>query len=156
MDICIRYTVHYLCYFFYFSPSFGSKVKIMPRCHHPVCVCLNQICLSSFLLLLSLISLPRITLWLFACPAALQSPPSPSRGPNQRPESYLFRLSQREEKKKGLFIWCSRLLLCATFMMSWINMWCTHLYALKVMGQRLLINRSDYWSIAFYQLHLRK
>uniref|UniRef100_A0A671LUE6 Leucine-rich repeat and calponin homology domain-containing protein 3-like n=1 Tax=Sinocyclocheilus anshuiensis TaxID=1608454 RepID=A0A671LUE6_9TELE len=38
----------------------------------------------------------------------LQSPtypspaaPSPSRGPNQRPESYLFRLSQREEKKKG-------------------------------------------------------
>uniref|UniRef100_A0A8C2EVA7 Leucine-rich repeats and calponin homology (CH) domain containing 3 n=1 Tax=Cyprinus carpio TaxID=7962 RepID=A0A8C2EVA7_CYPCA len=34
-------------------------------------------------------------------PSALQSPPSPSRGPNQRPESYLFRLSQREEKKKG-------------------------------------------------------
>ncbi|XP_051727313.1 DISP complex protein LRCH3 isoform X2 [Ctenopharyngodon idella] len=41
-------------------------------------------------------------------PTALQSPsypspaaPSPSRGPNQRPESYLFRLSQREEKKKG-------------------------------------------------------
>uniref|UniRef100_A0A671LSE6 Leucine-rich repeat and calponin homology domain-containing protein 3-like n=1 Tax=Sinocyclocheilus anshuiensis TaxID=1608454 RepID=A0A671LSE6_9TELE len=40
-------------------------------------------------------------------PSALQSPtypspaaPSPSRGPNQRPESYLFRLSQREEKKK--------------------------------------------------------
>uniref|UniRef100_A0A8C1GFU3 Leucine-rich repeats and calponin homology (CH) domain containing 3 n=1 Tax=Cyprinus carpio TaxID=7962 RepID=A0A8C1GFU3_CYPCA len=32
---------------------------------------------------------------------SLQSPPSPSRGPNQRPESYLFRLSQREEKKKG-------------------------------------------------------
>uniref|UniRef100_A0A8C1HSP3 Leucine-rich repeats and calponin homology (CH) domain containing 3 n=1 Tax=Cyprinus carpio carpio TaxID=630221 RepID=A0A8C1HSP3_CYPCA len=35
------------------------------------------------------------------CPSSLQSPPSPSRGPNQRPESYLFRLSQREEKKKG-------------------------------------------------------
>ncbi|XP_026086306.1 leucine-rich repeat and calponin homology domain-containing protein 3-like isoform X1 [Carassius auratus] len=37
-------------------------------------------------------------------PSALQSPqspPSPSCGPNQRPESYLFRLSQREEKKKG-------------------------------------------------------
>ncbi|XP_067245993.1 DISP complex protein LRCH3 isoform X2 [Chanodichthys erythropterus] len=41
-------------------------------------------------------------------PTALQSPtypspaaPSSSRGPNQRPESYLFRLSQREEKKKG-------------------------------------------------------
>ncbi|XP_039519626.1 DISP complex protein LRCH3 isoform X4 [Pimephales promelas] len=41
-------------------------------------------------------------------PTALQSPtypspaaPSPSRGVNQRPESYLFRLSQREEKKKG-------------------------------------------------------
>ncbi|XP_056121852.1 LOW QUALITY PROTEIN: DISP complex protein LRCH3 [Rhinichthys klamathensis goyatoka] len=41
-------------------------------------------------------------------PTALQSPtypspaaPSPSRGLNQRPESYLFRLSQREEKKKG-------------------------------------------------------
>uniref|UniRef100_A0A672Q369 Leucine rich repeats and calponin homology domain containing 3 n=1 Tax=Sinocyclocheilus grahami TaxID=75366 RepID=A0A672Q369_SINGR len=40
--------------------------------------------------------------------SSLQSPtypspaaPSPSRGPNQRPESYLFRLSQREEKKKG-------------------------------------------------------
>ncbi|XP_073706774.1 DISP complex protein LRCH3-like [Garra rufa] len=31
-------------------------------------------------------------------PTALQSP---SRGPTQRPESYLFRLSQREEKKKG-------------------------------------------------------
>uniref|UniRef100_A0A8C2F440 Leucine-rich repeats and calponin homology (CH) domain containing 3 n=1 Tax=Cyprinus carpio TaxID=7962 RepID=A0A8C2F440_CYPCA len=27
--------------------------------------------------------------------------PSPPRGPGQRPESYLFRLSQREEKKKG-------------------------------------------------------
>ncbi|XP_058607363.1 DISP complex protein LRCH3 isoform X5 [Onychostoma macrolepis] len=34
-------------------------------------------------------------------PTALQSPTSPSRGPSQRPESYLFRLSQREEKKKG-------------------------------------------------------
>lgn len=41
-------------------------------------------------------------------PTALQSPTypspaalSPSRGLNQRPESYLFRLSQREEKKKG-------------------------------------------------------
>ncbi|XP_077050060.1 DISP complex protein LRCH3 isoform X3 [Siphateles boraxobius] len=41
-------------------------------------------------------------------PTALQSPtypspaaPSPSRGLHQRPESYLFRLSQREEKKKG-------------------------------------------------------
>ncbi|XP_043072808.1 DISP complex protein LRCH3 isoform X3 [Puntigrus tetrazona] len=41
-------------------------------------------------------------------PTALQSPsypspgaPSPTRGPSQRPESYLFRLSQREEKKKG-------------------------------------------------------
>lgn len=41
-------------------------------------------------------------------PTALQTPtypspaaPSPSRGLNQRPESYLFRLSQREEKKKG-------------------------------------------------------
>ncbi|XP_009291651.1 DISP complex protein LRCH3 isoform X8 [Danio rerio] len=44
----------------------------------------------------------------YASPTALQSPSypspaalSPSRGPNQRPESYLFRLSQREEKKKG-------------------------------------------------------
>uniref|UniRef100_A0A9J8B755 Calponin-homology (CH) domain-containing protein n=1 Tax=Cyprinus carpio carpio TaxID=630221 RepID=A0A9J8B755_CYPCA len=41
-------------------------------------------------------------------PTALQTPtypspaaPSPPRGPGQRPESYLFRLSQREEKKKG-------------------------------------------------------
>ncbi|XP_050991116.1 DISP complex protein LRCH3 isoform X3 [Labeo rohita] len=41
-------------------------------------------------------------------PTALQSPTypspaasSPSRGPSQRPESYLFRLSQREDKKKG-------------------------------------------------------
>ncbi|XP_067276040.1 DISP complex protein LRCH3 isoform X7 [Pseudorasbora parva] len=41
-------------------------------------------------------------------PTALQSPTypspaalSPSRGLNQRPESYLFRLSQREDKKKG-------------------------------------------------------
>uniref|UniRef100_A0A671SWY3 Calponin-homology (CH) domain-containing protein n=1 Tax=Sinocyclocheilus anshuiensis TaxID=1608454 RepID=A0A671SWY3_9TELE len=32
-------------------------------------------------------------------PTGLQSP-SPSRGPSQRPESYLFCLSQREEKKK--------------------------------------------------------
>ncbi|XP_056334174.1 DISP complex protein LRCH3 isoform X2 [Danio aesculapii] len=44
----------------------------------------------------------------YASPTALQSPSypspaalSPSRGPNHRPESYLFRLSQREEKKKG-------------------------------------------------------
>uniref|UniRef100_A0A8C2F4M4 Leucine-rich repeats and calponin homology (CH) domain containing 3 n=1 Tax=Cyprinus carpio TaxID=7962 RepID=A0A8C2F4M4_CYPCA len=41
-------------------------------------------------------------------PTAPQTPtypspaaPSPPRGPGQRPESYLFRLSQREEKKKG-------------------------------------------------------
>lgn len=41
-------------------------------------------------------------------PTALQSPtypspaaPPPSRSSTQRPESYLFRLSQREEKKKG-------------------------------------------------------
>ncbi|KAL1257191.1 hypothetical protein QQF64_012736 [Cirrhinus molitorella] len=41
-------------------------------------------------------------------PTALQSPTypspaasSPSRSPSQRPESYLFRLSQREDKKKG-------------------------------------------------------
>lgn len=33
-------------------------------------------------------------------PTALQSPSSPSRGSSQRPESYLFRLGQREEKKK--------------------------------------------------------
>lgn len=105
-----RYTAHYLCcfhwfdLFIFFFPSFGSKVKIMPRCHPPVC-CLNQ----TFSCCFSITFFASHPTVIFTCPAALQSPTypspaasSPSRGPSQRPESYLFRLSQREDKKKGL------------------------------------------------------
>lgn len=116
------------------TPVFGSKVKIMPHCHPLVCIHLNHEPLSfslSLLLFFNLFNyLPHIPFWqCFACLSALQTPtypspaaPSPSRGLNQRPESYLFRLSQREEKKKGLFTLCSSLLLCGKCVMSWLIM----------------------------------